>query len=49
MGKITKISHLNEENYNTYGTKMKIIFYNGWNDIIVKFLDDYRYEKKEQL
>ena len=33
---------LNKENYNTYGTLMKIVEYNGCNDIWVEFQDEYK-------
>ena len=37
---------LGEVNYNTYGSKMKIIEYNSPTDIIVEFQDEYRYKTK---
>lgn len=40
------ISHLNEENSNTFGTLMRIIEYNNTNDIVVEFQDKYKFQKK---
>lgn len=37
-----KRERLNKENYNTYGTLMKIVEYNGYTDIWVEFQDEYR-------
>lgn len=36
---------IGEVNENRYGTKMKIIKYKNSNNIIVKFLDEYGFEK----
>ena len=37
-----KTERLGEENYNTFGTLMKIIEYNKNDDIIVEFQDEYK-------
>lgn len=42
------MSHIGEENYNNYGTLMKIIEYINSNDITVEFQDEYKFKKKTQ-
>lgn len=37
---------LGNENYNTYGTLMKIVIYNKATDIVVEFQDEYKYRKR---
>lgn len=41
-----KNERLGEENYNTFGTLMKIIEYNNAKNIIIEFQDEYKYKKK---
>lgn len=41
-----KKNRINEVNYNSFGTKMKIIEYNSNMDIVVEFQDKYRYRKR---
>ena len=41
-----KNKRIGEMNYNTYGTLMKIIEYNGANDIIIEFQDNNHVKKK---
>lgn len=40
------IKRVGEENYNTFGTLMRIVEYNNTSDIIVEFQDEYKFRKK---
>lgn len=46
MRKTNNKNRIGEENYNTNGTLMKIIEYNGWKDVVVEFQDDYKYQTR---
>lgn len=41
-----KIERLGEENYNYFGSLMKIVEYNRCDDIVIEFQDKYKYRKK---
>ena len=43
-----EIEHIGEENYNSYGTLMKIVEYIDSNNITIEFQDEYRFRKKTQ-
>lgn len=43
-----EIEHVGEENYNTFGTLMRIIEYIDSNNIIIEFQDKYKFRKKTQ-
>ena len=40
------IDRTGEENYNTHGTKMKIVEYKGVRNVIVEFQDKHKHKKK---
>lgn len=44
----SEIEHIGEENYNTYGTLMKVVEYIDSNNITVEFQDEYRFKKNTQ-